>query len=533
MKKIVLVCFCFLCLAATLNAQEYFRVELEEFSINNSPGTHSAAVGVYDNKWIIIGGRTNGLHGFNAIDPFSTNGNNNNIFLINPDNETVESVSLSNLNTQLKEALIVSNMQFYQPNDTLLYIIGGYGWNDSAQQFLTSRALVQVNLKLLSQYIETQSTGIEDCFEILKDERLAICGGHLKKIDNIYYLVFGHLFDGTYTRTSSGLHFQKYSRAIKKFEISNNPQLAISNYSEIYDSINFRRRDYNLVSQIFPDRTYGFTAFTGVFQEVFTLPYLNTIDITENGYSINNTFNQNLNQYHTAVMPLYDSLNNFMHTVFFGGISLYYRDTVNDVLVVDSLVPFVNTVSMVTRDSVGDMTEYELDIRFPALLGTNAEFIPLQSINKYEKNILNLNSLTDRTLVGYIFGGIESPEQNISITDPSNSFASQRIFKVFINKNLPDTTITQNKTYQIKEPVSLTISPNPFENSFQISIDNPQKKNIVVQLYGTDKKLIQHIYSGSEVSYKNIISTENLTAGLYFLELKTEKYRKIYRVIKQ
>ncbi len=532
MKK--LVCFYLCCLfSLSLSAQEYFRVELEEFSINNNPGIHSAAVGVYDNNWIIIGGRANGLHGFNAIDPFSTNGNNNNIYLINPENETVQSVSLSNLNTKLKEALIVSNMQFYQPNDTLLYIVGGYGWNDSAQQFLTSRALVQINLKLLTQRIETQKSNIEDCFQMIEDERLAVCGGHLKKINTTYYVVFGHLFDGTYTRNNSGLHVQKYTRAIRKFEIDNNSQLSINNYGETYDSINFRRRDYNLVSQIFPDRTYGFTAFTGVFQEVFTLPYLNTIDISENNYSINNTFNQNLNQYHTAVMPLYDSINNFMHTVFFGGIGLYYRDTVSNTLVVDSLVPFVNTISMVSRDSAGNMAEYELDVRFPALLGTNAEFIPLQSINKYEGNILNLNALTDRTLVGYIFGGIESPEQNISITDPSNSFASQRLFKVYINKNAPDTTITETHTHLVKEPVTLSVSPNPFENSFQIIVENPYQKNITLKLYGTDKKIIYNVYEGTHAAYKSIIPAQNLSAGLYFLELKTEKYRKIYRVIKQ
>lgn len=530
MKKFAWLCLW--CVSFSLNAQEYFRIELEEFSINGNPGIHSAAVGTYNNNWIIIGGRTNGLHGFNAIDPFSTNGNNNNIYLINAEDETIQSVSLNNLNTELREALVTSNMQFYQPNDTLLYIVGGYGWNDSAQEFITSRALVAVNLKLLSQRIEAQNNSIEDCFQFIKDERLAVCGGHLKKIDNTYYLVFGHLFDGTYTRNNSGLHFQKYTRAIRKFEIENNTQLSITNYTETYDSINFRRRDYNLVSQIFPDRTYGFTAFTGVFQEVFTLPYLNTIDITENGYSVNNTFNQNLNQYHTAVMPLYDSLNNFMHTIFFGGIGLYYRDTVGNTLVVDSLVPFVNTISMVTRDSLGNMVEYELDARFPALLGTNAEFIPLQNISKYEGNILNLNSLNNKTLVGYIFGGIESPEQNISNTDPSNSFATQRIYKVYINKNEPDTTITSNY-YPIIEPASLKILPNPFDNSFQLQLKSLHKKQLSVKMFGANKQLIQQVYNGNEAIHNFEIDAAHLASGLYFIELRTDKYRKVYRVVKK
>ena len=516
----------------TLNAQEYFRIEIEETTIAGNPGVHSAAVGVYNNEWIILGGRTNGLHGFNAIDPFTANGNNANIYLINPNDETVQSLSVNNLTTELKEALMVSNMQFYQPNDTMLYIVGGYGWNDSAQTFLTSRALVAVNLKLLSQRIETQNAIIDDCFSMIKDERLAVCGGHLKKIDNTFYLVFGHLFDGTYTRNNSGLHFQKYTRAIRKFEIDNNAQLSITNYIETYDSINFRRRDYNLVSQIFPDRSYGFTAFTGVFQEVFTLPYLNTVDITANAYSVNNTFNQNLSQYHSAVMPVYDSLNNFMHTFFFGGIGMYYRDTITNTLVVDSLVPFVNTISMVSRDSVGNMTEYELPIRFPALLGTNAEFIPAENIKKLQGNIIDVNSLNDKTLVGYIFGGIESPEQNISTTDPSNSFATQRIYKVFINKNEPDTTITSNY-YPIIEPASLKIFPNPFDNSFQLKLKNLDAKQLSIKMFGANKQLIQQVYNGNEVAQSFEIDAMHLASGLYFIELRTDKYRKVYRVVKK
>lgn len=515
-----------------VNAQEYFRIEIEEATIVGNPSIHSAAVAMYNNQWLIIGGRTNGLHGFNAIDPFSANGNNTNIYLINPDGEMVQSLSVNNLNTELKEALTVSNVQFYQTNDTLLYIIGGYGWNDSAQEFLTSRALVAVNLKLLSQRIETQNPNLEDCFRIIKDERLAVCGAHLKKIDNTYYLVFGHLFDGTYSRNNSGLHVQQYTRAIRKFEIDNSTQLSITNYAEIYDSINFRRRDYNLVSQIFPDRSYGFTAFTGVFQEVFTLPYLNTIDITATAYSINNTFNQNLSQYHSAVMPLYDSLHNYMHTFFFGGIGMYYRDTVSNTLVIDSLVPFVNTISMVSRDSVGDMNEYELPFRFPALLGTNAEFIPAENIKKLDGNIIDINALNDKTLVGYIFGGIESPEQNISNTDPSNSFATQRLYKVFINKNEPDTTITANY-YPIIEPASLIIFPNPFDNSFQLQLKNLHAKQLSVKMYGVNKQLIQQVYAGNETTRSFEIDAANLAQGLYFIELRTDKYRKVYRLIKK
>jgi hypothetical protein len=62
---------------------------------------------------------------------------------------------------------------------------------------------------------------------------------------------------------------------IRKFTIYDDGiNLAINNYQTIDDTANFRRRDYNLVHQIFPNRQEGITAFGGVFQYNALLPYL-------------------------------------------------------------------------------------------------------------------------------------------------------------------------------------------------------------------------------------------------------------------
>ena len=38
------------------------------WALPNHPRLHSYAVGHYDNKWMMISGRTNGLHGFDIFD---------------------------------------------------------------------------------------------------------------------------------------------------------------------------------------------------------------------------------------------------------------------------------------------------------------------------------------------------------------------------------------------------------------------------------------------------------------------------------
>src|SRR6185436_8805557 len=152
-------------------------------------------------------------------------------------------------------------------------------------------------------------------------------GAHLEKLDTTFYLVFGHKFTGAYHRADS-LNIQQYSNAIRTFQIHDDGiNLSIANFQQTVDTANFHRRDYNLVPQIFPDRQFGFTAFSGVFRYGINQPFLNSVDIKPMLFSVNNTFTQNLSNYESAVMPIYDSLGNIMHNVFFGGMSLYYVDT--------------------------------------------------------------------------------------------------------------------------------------------------------------------------------------------------------------
>jgi hypothetical protein len=522
----------FLLIYIHTQAAEYFRIELEEISIPAAPAIHSAAIVSYNGKWVVIGGRTNGLHGFNAIDPFSQSGINTHIYVINPANNSVHFVSAASLPLPVFEAITTSNMQFYR-NDTMLYMIGGYGWNDSAQTFLTSPTLTAINLKGLVAAIENQQINISSFFRQIHDQRMAICGAHMEKIDSFYYLVFGHRFDGTYSQIdSSDLFVQQYSYEIRKFKIEDNGTLLnITDYTAIRDSINFRRRDYNLVPQIFPDGSHGLTAFSGVFQPGINLPFLNTIDIRDTGYYVNNNFNQNLSQYHNAVMPVYDSASNHMHTIFFGGMAMYYRDTSSNTIVTDSMVPFVNTISKVTRDSTGNMFEYELAEKMPALLGTNAEFILADSVPVFHNEIIHLNQLPDRSHVGYIYGGIQSPEINISDTDPSMSFAVNRIFKVFINKLPPDTTVTPTE-FLIKEPINVKIFPNPFTDNFTIEGDNHSGRSVQLTLYDFWMNMIRKPVTSDSGSFKKNMTLKHNEAGIYFLEVKSGNYKKYYRLIK-
>ncbi|MCB0514712.1 MAG: hypothetical protein R2798_04315 [Chitinophagales bacterium] len=421
-----------------LPAQEAFNVIIEPFNIANAPGVHSFSQGQDSlGRWLIIGGRIDGLHQRQPFATFLAPENNTTAFVIDPATQQVWASSLSVLPSALYEQLQSTNQQFFQ-RDNYLYITGGYGFSATANDHITYAKLTAIDVNGLVHAIVNGNT-ISPFFRQISDANAAITGGQLGYLDPFFYLVGGQYFEGKYNPQgpNNGPGFvQIYSNEIRKFKINDNGiSLSISDYSAINDTFNLHRRDYNMLPQIFPDGTYGFTAFSGVFQPNVNLPFLNSIDITAGGYTVNNTFNQYLSQYHSAKIPLHDAANNLMHNLFFGGMSQYTLDANNN-LVQDDNVPFVKTISRVSRFGDGSMEEVKLNIEMPTLVGSGAEFLPLKNENFADEMVL-LNELPQyKTLIGYIYGGIESSQANIFfINDGTQSLASNTIFKVFIDKS--------------------------------------------------------------------------------------------------
>ena len=208
---------------------------------------------------------------------------------------------------------------------------------------------------------------------------------------------------------------QEYTNEVRRFTIRDDgTNLSIDNYSAWRDTTELHRRDYNMLPQVFPNGERGFTMFSGVFQHLVDLPWLNTVDLTPSGYTPVAGFSQYLSQYHSAKAALWDSSTNTMHSLFFGGISRYTLDTATGTLLDDPNVPFVRTISRVTRYPDGAMTEYAFPETMPVLTGSGAEFFPVESLPMDEQEILRLDLLpVGETVIGHIVGGIESSQPNI------------------------------------------------------------------------------------------------------------------------
>ena len=478
----------FLIVAGSMFTQQIpfsYSVKLKPRSIPNLPGLHSFVFAQHNGKWLIIGGRKDGLHARQPFNAFPAATNNTELYVVDINTQQFWTASVNSLPTGLKEQLQSTNMNFYQDSDTL-YILGGYGYSATAADHITYPNLSSVLVSGLINAI-INSASITPFFKQITHAHFAVNGGQLGKIGPTFYLVGGHRFDGRYNPMGNPTYTQTYVNGIKTFHLNNfGAQLSFSNYTLTSDQVHLHRRDYNLVPQIFPNGNEGYTISSGVFQTNVNLPFLYPVDVTSSGYIPVTTFNQYLSNYHSAKAALYDSVQNTMHSLFFGGMSQYTY--VNNVLTQDNNVPFVKTISRVSRDSNGNLMEYKLHTDMPALIGASSEFIPNETLPHYKSEIIKLSQLNgDSNLIGHIYGGIYSPDSNpFTNNNTAVTNAHAVIYEVWILKDV----VTKTKALQGNNPLKVNVFPNPSKHDLTLSVLAPYAGDIDLLITNAEGKLL-------------------------------------------
>lgn len=468
-KYILVAALGMLSLQVSGQAPFNYRLDLEPVTVSGMPGLHSYAFAQYDGKWLIVGGRKDGLHPRQPFNSFPQSQNNTDLYVVDVVNGQYWSASVNSLPVAIAEQLQSTNMNFYQEEDTL-FIIGGYSYTTSANDHITHSGLVSLQVSSVVQAI-INNTPFSTYFKRITDTAFAVTGGHLARIADEYYLIGGHRFDGRYNPMGNPTYTQTYTNQIRKFKIDNSGnQLSFYDYTAITDPIHLRRRDYNLLPQIFPDGTEGYMISSGVFQLNADLPFLYPVDVKASGHTPVTSFNQYLSNYHSAATALYDSSNNAMHMLFYGGMSQYYYQ--NGSLVKDDDVPFVKTISRLSRDASGNLQEHQLPIEMPSLKGASAEFIPNPDIAQYRSGVIKMNAFNkDTILIGHICGGIQSSSLNpFANNQTANTNADNTIYAVRLIK---DSTVSV-PAVKGENPFVVNVYPNPANDVVHLSISNKE-----------------------------------------------------------
>lgn len=434
-----------------------YKMELREvdFGAAQTPLLHSYAAAEYDGKWVLLSGRSNGVHDLDQAGegsfPLATQ--NRDVWVIDPVAKQSWHRSLGDFTTGVNDpnsgltpfqiaSLSATNNQFAQINDRL-YISGGYGLNP-ANEFTTFDLLTAIDLPGIVDWVQTGSGQAVDHIRQLETPVASVTGGAMYEMGGRMHLVFGQDFEGPYSARADGA----YTRQVRSFDVvDDGTTLAIANATQTPIVSAYRRRDLNVVPRLKPDGMggveEGLVVLSGVFTSsfgVWTVPV--EIDAAGNPTMANpnlpETFKQGFNGYHSAKLGMYSEATGSMHEVLFGGISLQYYDETLDQVVTDDAMPFVNDMTSVVIDANGNYSQHHLGF-FPEILdaqgkqwrfGANAEFFAAEGIPTFENGVIDLDQLTGKTSLGFIFGGIATNGPHTQGNPDVASTASYRVFEV-------------------------------------------------------------------------------------------------------
>jgi hypothetical protein len=429
-----------------------FGIELRTYDMGqvSVPTLHSFASAEHNGKWVIIGGRTNGLHGFSNIGVlnFPEASANREVWVIDPVTKQTWSRSIEGAGGGFSNVEIASlstaNNQFEQVGDTL-YMTGGYGVSTAGQAFAfeTFDVLTAVDLSGLTDWVINGTGTASDSVRQISDPMFEVTGGAMYEMDGQMQLVFGQNFVGGYTPGGNGA----YTNQVRRFEIVDDGiNLSVINTSATTPADEYRRRDLNVFPVIKPDGGgvgEGIVALSGVFTPTFgawTVPVEigSTGELTMADPNDPATFRQAMNGYHSAKLGVYSESAGDMVEVLFGGITLAEYDEGTDSLVIDNNLPNTAQISAVQIDSSGEYSQHFLGA-FPEVLdelgntvrfGSNADFFLADGIETYDNGVIKMDTLEDGDLLGWVYGGIAANAPHVRFNPEGLSAATNLVWEV-------------------------------------------------------------------------------------------------------
>lgn len=463
------LCFLFSCIAVFCNETRnqtddlspilsqdalHFTINIEQANFQLPPeGLQTFAVGIDKGEWLLVSGRTNGLHGFgDGTDNLPARFQNTRAYVVNPKNGTTISRSFydpsSGLTQEQIDAISATAVQFYQAGTTL-YINGGYGVDTQTGQFSTKPTLSAIDIPGLIHWVKNGEIKKPAAKYIRQTSHplLQVTGGVLFQANphSPFLLIFGQNFDGFYTDNSSGI----YTEQVRPFQVIDDGNiLYVQQGNQLKKNPDYHRRDLNVIPIIQESTHFSFIALSGVFTKdegVYTVPVF--IDAEGKAFMPDptnpNTFKQGMNNYFCAYTNLYSKKSNKNHILLYGGFSYLFLD--NGSIQADPEIPFINTVSAIVVDGERNVSQYLMDNQYPTIIadfgqppnqslifGVGARFIPAENVPLFPNDIISYDELGSSTLLGYIVGGIDSIARNT--VSSSQSAASPYIFTVTLQK---------------------------------------------------------------------------------------------------
>lgn len=479
--------------AQTTPSVPQYTITLNPVSFTGIPALHSFARAIGPNgQWLIVTGRTNGLHTF----PTSNNGAppanafppqqaNTKLWVIDVAAQKAYSAPVPA--PPLGDSLTVNNAEFFQDGDTL-YVFGGYGKQSSNGQMTTFQTVTAIPVSATITAIvngtalpafqqvapgawydcTVNAATQQNCYTAITTGNAAkaqpflsptgpyyagIAGGGMEKAGPVFWMVLGQIFQGLYSANPGDMGtfptLQTYTKQLAGLWVGQlNGTLSAAVLNVVQGDPNpqgdppalqWSRRDLNVVPGLDANGFPMISVYGGVFVPGQIAAFEQPIHITNLSTPLNpattlDPFHQLFSQYECATMKLYSTSAGMNQTVFFGGIGMYYISNVNNTLQKDSGLPFVNTLSVLMAKGPSATGQVYASTPLPGFIGANATFIPTPTVPRKAGEILDLDKITTKTKVGWLYGGIVSPSPQ---PPQGGTQASNAIYEVWLTPGAP------------------------------------------------------------------------------------------------
>jgi hypothetical protein len=167
--------------------------------------------------------------------------------------------------------------------------------------------------------------------------------------------------------------------------------------------------------------------------------------------------------------------------------SQYYYQ--NGTLIQDNTVPFVKTISRVSRLADGTLEEYQLPTEMPALKGSGAEFIPNENLPHYSNEVIQLANITaSEFVIGHLYGGI--------LTTSASAFTDNQTNLTSADTSIYEVKLVYNPALSAPNidghnPFSFTVIPNPTQgDTIKLTFEAPYTAPLEYLVMSIDGKII-------------------------------------------
>lgn len=146
---------------------------------------HGYALGRYDDYLLVLGGSIRSKVGDNEYQDFP----NLDILLIDFREKRASAYTNTNFEGSLSEQISATGLSFYQ-NDGTLYLIGGYGYSETHNQFITFPFVTVIDVKQMVLALLNGSDPIAGIYQLC-DDRMAIFDSEMDYNGDEFFLLNG------------------------------------------------------------------------------------------------------------------------------------------------------------------------------------------------------------------------------------------------------------------------------------------------------------------------------------------------------